>query len=469
MIGRIEEKRQLLDHVAREEAQLIVVYGRRRVGKTYLIRETFNNNFTFSYTGIENVDKTRQLLEFNKALRRAGQETDRLPEDWFEAFDLLRLLIESHGDARKTVFIDELPWMDNRGSDFMAALEHFWNGWASGIHKLTLIVCGSATSWISKKIFHNRGGLYNRASLRMYLAPFALAECEAFFEDKGIRMNRYDMVGSYMVFGGIPYYLDNFDGRYSLAQNIDRLCFGDNALLRDEYDEVFESLFTRSEKHAEVVGALSFRKKGLSREEIKARISFPDGGNLTRILRELELCGFIREYSPFGRKRKGALYQLSDSFTLFYLTWMKGRQQGSEGFWSSMLGSGAYNAWSGYAFEQVCLAHIPQIKKALGIAGVLTSCSAWSSSAPEEKGVQIDLVIERADNIINLCEMKYRNDEYLVSKDEDLGFRNKRGTFVRETRTRKAVHLTLVTTYGLKQAKYSSVFQSEVRMDDLFA
>jgi hypothetical protein len=298
--------------------------------------------------------------------------------------------------------------------------------------------------------------------------PFTLAECEEFFEAKNVRMNRHDIIGSYMIFGSVPYYLDNFDGRYSLAQNVDRLCFGANALLRDEYGEVFKSLFAQPEKHVEVIEALCSKKKGLSREEIKTHLSFPDGGNLTRILEELELCGFIREYSPFGRKRKGTLHQLSDPFMLFFLTWMKGRQEGFEGFWSSMMGSGTYNAWSGYAFEQVCLAHVPQIKKALGIAGVLTSCSAWSSSDPGERGAQIDLVLERADNIVNLCEMKYSNDEYAVSKDEDLKLRNKRGAFVRETHTRKAVHLTLVTTYGLKQTMYSSVFQSEVRMEDLF-
>jgi predicted AAA+ superfamily ATPase len=375
MIGRINEKHQLLDCATRKEAQLIVVYGRRRVGKTYLIRETFNNDFTFSYTGIENVSKSRQLTEFDKALRRAGQEVDGHSEDWFAALDSLRSLIESHGNTHKTVFIDELPWMDNRGSDFMPALEHFWNGWASGVRNLTFIVCGSAASWISKKIFHNRGGLYNRATLRLRLMPFTLAECEEFFEAKNVCMNHHDIIGSYMIFGGIPYYLDNFDGRYSLAQNVDRLCFGGNALLRDEYGEVFKSLFSQPEKHVEVIEALCSKKKGLSREEIKAHLSVPDGGSLTRILEELELCGFIREYSPFGRKRKGTLYQLSDQFMFFFLTWMKGRQEGFEGFWTSIIGSGAYNAWSGYAFEQVCLAHIPQIKKALGIAGVLTSCS----------------------------------------------------------------------------------------------
>ena len=458
----------LLERAEREEAQLIIVYGRRRVGKTYLVRQTFDNDFIFSFTGYEKVSKKRQIAEFTKALRRFGLRVDAMPKDWFEAFDLLLALIESCGSEHKVVFIDEMPWMDNKGSEFIAAFEGFWNGRASAIHNLCFIVCGSAASWITKKILHNRGGLYNRATLRIRLEPFTLAESEEFFTTKGVRLNRFDIIGSYMVFGGIPYYLDNYDGRYSLVQNVDRLCFGANALLADEYDEVFKSLFSNPEKHVEVIEALSTRKKGLTREEIKANLSFPDGGNLTRILKELELSGFIREYYPFGRKRKGSLFQLCDPFTLFHLNWMKGRLQGHEGYWSSMLGSGAYNAWSGYAFEQVCLAHIPQIRQALGVSGVLTSCSAWSSSSPDSRGAQVDLVLERADNVINLCEMKYCNQEYVLDKQEDLALRAKLGTFVRETHTRKAVHLTLVTTYGLKQSAYSSVYQSTVCMDDLF-
>ena len=468
MIGREEERQMLLERARRDEAQLIIIYGRRRVGKTYLVRETFEGNFIFTYTGYENVSKKRQLEEFAKALSRYGLHIRAVPRDWFSAFDLLLVLIESHGSKSKTVFIDEMPWMDNRNSEFMAALEGFWNGRASAIKNLCFIACGSAASWITKKILHNRGGLYNRATLRIFLKPFTLAECEEFFAVKGVRMTRYDIIGSYMIFGGIPYYLDNFDSRYSLSQNVDRLCFGERALLSDEYDTVFRSLFHNPEKHTEVIKALSARKKGLIREEIKERLSFPDGGNLSRILKELELSGFIREYFPFGKKRKGSMFQLCDPFTLFHLTWMSGRLQGYEGLWSSLLGSGAYNAWSGYAFEQVCLAHIPQIMRALGIAGVRTSCSAWSSINPDGDNAQIDLVIERADSVINLCEMKYCNNEFSIDKKEDISLRNKRSVFERETRTRKAVHLTLITTYGLKHGGYSSVFQTQVCMDDLF-
>jgi hypothetical protein len=333
---------------------------------------------------------------------------------------------------------------------------------------LTLIVCGSAASWITKKIFRNKGGLYNRATLQIALKPFTLGECREFFSAAGVQMNLYDMVGCYMIFGGIPYYLNMLDGRYGLSKNVDRLCFSENALLRNEYDAVFGSLFAKPEKYAEVAEAISGKKSGLTREEIKSKVSFPDGGNLTRILQELEESGFVRMYKPFGRKKNGALYQLSDPFTAFHLTWMKDRGAGNEDVWTSFAASGERNAWSGYAFEQVCLAHIPQIKRALGIAGVRTSVGAWRSNGTTAPGAQIDLVIDRGDNVVNLCEMKYANQEYLIDKQYDLALRNKAGVFRRETKTRKAVHLTMVTTYGVKRNMYSSVFQSEVAMEDLF-
>jgi AAA+ ATPase superfamily predicted ATPase len=468
MIGRKEEQRLLRNAVRKEEAQFLVVYGRRRVGKTYLIRETFGNDFTFSYAGIAGVKVGRQLAEFEKALHAYGLEVEKPLENWFDAFDGLRVLLERSEHEKRIVFIDEMPWMDNKRSEFVPALEHFWNGWAAGAKNLTLIVCGSAASWITKKIFRNKGGLYNRMTLQIALKPFTLGECRDFFAATGVQMNLYDMIGCYMILGGIPYYLNMLDGRYGLSKNIDRLCFSESALLRNEYDAIFGSLFTNPEKYTEVVEVISRKKSGLTREEIKTMVGFPDGGNLTRILNELAESGFIRMYKPFGRKKNGALYQLSDPFTAFHLTWMKDRGAGNDDIWSSLTGSGEYNAWSGYAFEQVCLAHIPQIRNALGIAGVRTSAGAWRSSGTSAPRAQIDLVVDRSDNVINLCEMKYANQEFSIDKQYDLALRNKADVFRRETKTRKALHLTMVTTYGVKQNIYSSVFQSEITMEDLF-
>jgi hypothetical protein len=431
------------------------------------VRETFEDDFLFSYTGINTVGRTQQLAEFTKALRRQGLSLEAEPRTWFDAFDGLRTLVEqANKDKPIVIFLDELPWMDNRKSEFIPAFEHFWNGWASGMKSLTLVTCGSAASWISKKIFRNKGGLYNRVTRSIKLLPFTLAECREYFDSRGIVMNLHDMIESYMIFGGIPYYLKMIEQRYSLALNVDALCFAEAAPLRSEFDTLFSSLFGDSVKYVEVVEALCGKSKGMDREAIAKAVRFGNGGNLTRILHELEECGFIRRYRPYGREKNGSLYQLVDPFTLFHLNFI--RQVHSENYWSSFTDNSRHRAWSGYAFEQVCLAHIRQIRQALGILGVLADVSGWRSRNPDEGGAQVDLVIERNDNVINLCEMKYADSPFVIDKKHDLDLRSKVGAFQRETRTRKAVHLTMVTPYGVKHNSYSGVFQSEVTMEDLF-
>jgi hypothetical protein len=400
-------------------------------------------------------------------LRAQGLALDKDPKNWFDAFDALRELVEMKDTGkRRIIFLDEMPWMDNKKSDFVPALEHFWNGWGSGQKNLMLVTCGSAASWITKKVFRNKGGLYNRVTRQIRLRPFTLAECKEYFEHRKIAMNGHDIIESYMIFGGIPYYLNMLNRKYSLALNVDALCFAEDAPLKHEFSRLFESLFDHPEKYIEVCSVINARKSGLPRERIAGAVRFGNGGNLTRILNELEESGFIRRYKPFGKARNGALYQLTDPFVAFHLDFIT--KENSENYWSSFTDNARHRAWSGYAFEQVCLSHITVLKKALGISGVLSDISAWRSGA-EKDGAQIDLIIDRNDNVINLCEMKYSGGEYAVDGKDDRTLRNKVGAFARETGTRKALHLTLVTTYGLKPGKYASVFQSQVVMDDLFA
>jgi hypothetical protein len=465
MIGRQTEQRLLRDLVERDEADFVVVYGRRRVGKTYLVRETFQGQFAFSYTGAAGIGNSVQLAEFTRALKNHGWLPAAPVANWFDAFAELRGYLSSlPADGPLVVFLDELPWMDAKRSDFVAALEHFWNGWASGVKRLTLIACGSATAWITKKIFRNKGGLYNRVARQIHLAPFTLAECREMLDAQGVVWSQRDIVEAYMVFGGVPHYLSLLDRRGSLAQNIDALCFEEDGPLTREFGQLFGTLFAHPDRHVEVLRALAAKQAGLTRDEIVAAVSFPDGGNLTRILAELQESGFIRRYHPFGRAKNGSVYQLTDPFTAFHLTFME--PGASRRFCSSFLDSAKHRAWSGFSFERVCLAHIPQISRALGIAGVTQDLSSWRSSG--SPGAQVDLVIDRNDNVIDLCEMKYRNGPFTVDKKTDLELRAKAEAFRRDTATPKAVHLVLVTTYGLVQNSYASVFQNEVTMDDLF-
>jgi len=355
--------------------------------------------------------------------------------------------------------------MDNKKSDFVPAFEHFWNGWASRRKNIMLIACGSAASWITKKIFRNKGGLYNRTTRPIALKPFTLTECAEYYTSKGIIMNTQDIIESYMIFGGIPYYLRMIEKRYSLALNVDRICFEEAAPLRHEFNKLMDTLFTNPDKYSQVLEVLHAKKKGLTRETIASLIDFGNGGNLTKILLELEECGFIRKYKPFGKGKNRALYHLTDSFTAFHLTFI--RNTDSESFWSTYTDNAGHRAWSGYAFEQVCLAHIKQIKKAIGVSGVHTDISSWSSRG-NGKGAQIDLIIDRADRVINLCEVKFVKGPFEIDQAYDLNLRGKIESFRNETKTRKALHLTMITTYGVKPGKYAGLVQSEVIMDELF-
>ena len=504
IIGRKSEIRALREYTTSERPEFLVVYGRRRVGKTYLVREFFANSFCFSCTGMVNEDsdekpsisKARQLAAFNAALNRYGSQDYESKDNWFESFCQLEHLVEhTQTEGKKVIFIDEMPWLDTPRSDFLSALEHFWNSFAAARSDVLLIACGSATSWIAKKLFENTGGLFNRVTKRMHLKPFSLGETEEFFTSRGIVLNRYQMVESYMVFGGIPFYLDLFDRRYGLAQNIDLLCFGADALLKGEYKILFSTLFREPILHQAIVAALAGKASGLTREEVSAASGAHNNGRLTEVLEELEECGFLRRYRAFGKKSKGSVYQLADPFVLFYHRFMKSGEINDTHYWVNSALGGSHSAWSGYAFEQVCLAHVEQIRKALGIAGVVANVSAWRSTEEtnaventnhdkradagnlqvdsrgaqvHSRGAQVDLIIDRADQIINLCEMKYSLREFEINKSYAEHLEMRARLFREQTKTQKALHTTFVTTYGVKRNKYYHAVTSEVTMTDLF-
>jgi hypothetical protein len=472
IIGRKSEQKELLEAAKAEYSKFIAVYGRRRVGKTFLIRETFNYTFTFQHTGLARGNKGDQLLSFRASLENASGKEYANFKNWYEAFFALEKWLGSLPDGKKTVFFDELPWMDTPRSNFISGLEHFWNSWASARKDILLIVCGSATSWIVNKLINNHGGLHNRLTNKIMLQPFTLAECEEYSDANKLGLSRYQLVESYMIMGGIPFYWSLLKRELSLAQNIDTLFF-DNDIegLSHEYDHLYASLFNKPEPYEQVVTALAKKNKGLTRSEIAKSIGITSSGDLTRYLNELEWCGFIRKYNCLGKQTKDTLYQLIDNFTLFYFQYIKGNKNNDSHFWTNNLGSALHRAWSGLAFEHVCLQHVTQIKKALGISGVLSNVYSWRTETDEEKGIdktQIDLLIDRNDGIINLCEMKFSAQEYAITQDEEMKLRRRRGNFIEATHTKKAVHITLITPYGLKQNTHSSIAQNEVTLNDLF-
>lgn len=467
IIGREKERELLNQYIDSNESEFIAIYGRRRVGKTFLIRKMFSERLAFYMTGMDNVTMQDQLLNFTLELRKFSGKDIPVPENWLYAFNSLATYLESLPNGNKIIFMDELPWMDTPKSKFISALEHFWNSWASNRSDIKLIVCGSATSWMIDKLINNRGGLHNRLTHRMAIEPFNLQECEQYFEAKGFGYSQKEIAECYMIMGGIPFYLKQMQKGLSVAQNIDRLFFEIGCALDGEFDNLYRALFKFSENYIRIVEALASKGKGLTRQEIIQQTKLPNNGGLTTMLKELESCGFIRQYEPFAKQKKDILYQLTDFYSLFYFRFIQKNRYRDEHFWTNSLGSGIHRSWSGYAFEMLCLMHIAEIKKALGISGVQSLTSSWRSNSSEE-GAQIDLVIDRKDQTVNLCEMKYADRTFVIDKQYDENLRNKLASFREETKTRKSLHLTFVTTYGVKPNAYSGHIQKEVVLEDLF-
>ena len=468
IIGRVAEQEALKRFIESDKSEFVAVFGRRRVGKTFLIREFFRNRFAFSHTGMANVSMEMQLKNFNASLNNNCSAIYKQSKTWLESFEQLKHLLQrSRKKGKKVVFIDEMPWLDTPRSNFLSAFEHFWNDWAAWQKDIVLIVCGSASSWLADKLLNNHGGLHNRVTQQIHLQPFTLSECAQFYKKQRIEISKHEMIESYMIFGGIPYYLSLFQKHLSMAQNADYLLFSRNAPLKNEFQNLYSSLFKKAENHIKIVEALSRKAKGLTRDEIIANAKLSNGGSVNRTLTELELSGFVRRYRSYGKKTKQSLYQLVDFYSLFYFTFLHSGTISDEHFWTNFIENARHRTWSGYAFEQVWLAHLPQIKQKMGISGVLTNVYSWRSRE-SETGAQIDLVIERNDKVINLCEIKYAGAEFAIDKKYDENLRNKRETFRTETKTTHSLHLTMLTTYGVKRNMYSGNIQSQFTVKELF-
>ena len=474
IIGRQLEREELQRIYDAEGSKFVAVYGRRRVGKTFLIKEHFKDKLTFWHTGLSPYDRDKkfllrdQLQAFHYSLQDYGLQGEACPKSWLEAFRLLqKLLTQKNDGTRQVVFIDELPWMDTARSRFIPAFEHFWNGWAAKQDNVVLIVCGSATSWMEDNLINNKGGLYNRLTHEIKLSPFTLAECEQFFKAKQMTMSRYEIAQIYMVFGGIPHYLDLFEKGFSTPQNIDRILFGKNAKLRNEFDRLFGSLFKNTEDYIAVVRLLAKRRSGYTRQEILQKTGLKQGGGLTLILKGLIESDFITNYIPFAEKRHEK-YRLVDPYCLFYLNFIDQQPSIDPQYWQKSYNSPRLNAWRGHAFEEMCFSHIEKIKQKLGISGVSSTESSWIVSNNGKQQMQIDMLINRSDNIINLCEIKFYSSPFTIDKQYDAVLRARVQQLIDIVPKKQTVHLTIIATFGLKTNEYSGQVQSVVTLNDLF-
>lgn len=470
IVGRKKERQLLSSLIQKDESRFLAVYGRRRIGKTFLIRESFHYHFTFQHAGIFNGNRSEQLFAFAASLKDAGLADVQVPQTWLEAFELLKDLIRQSSETKKVIFIDELSWMDTPKSKLIMALESFWNGWASGRQDIVLVICSSVTSWMISKVIHNKGGLYQRLTDRIYLEPFSLRECEIYADEAGLAMTRQQILEAYMIMGGVPFYWSHLKKGLSLSQNIDQLFFVKDAPLQEEFEHLFSSLFRYPGEYQKIIKALAGKQSGLTRNELLEAAGKDSSGSFTGKLEELEKCGFIRAYTMFEKKRSNTIYQLIDPYTIFYYHFLVKKPK-DESYWTNQPGTPVRNVWNGLAFERVCMWHTANIKKALGISGVLTDICSWSCPEDLDKGIlgsQVDMVIVRKDQVINLLEMKFSSAPYAITKKVNADLIRKRNDFTAATGTRSAVHLTIVAPFGILHNSYSGTVQSVITADDLF-
>lgn len=471
IIGRKKEMEVLSNVLSSDKSEFVAVYGRRRVGKTYLINNAFHKELFFQFSGTLNTSMSQQLTNFNVALNGISKSKKKYtkPGNWFEALEQLKALLLTHKSKhKKVIFFDELPWLDTMHSGFLQALDYFWNAWASKQTNIVLVVCGSAAAWMINKIIFNKGGLHNRVTQQIRLLPFNLHETELYLLHKKIKLTRYQLTQLYMCFGGVPHYLNEVKPNLSAAQNIENCCFSPSGLLNKEFEKLFTSLFDDSIIHQKIISILASRYNGFTRNEIISKEKLKSGGYISDVLDELIQSGFVDFSTAPNKTTKDTVYRLCDEYTFFYLKFIKHNKYPYKSAWNTITQSPAYWAWSGFAFETICLKHSQQIKAALGIENVATHQSQWHSKN-KHKGAQIDLLIDRADNCINVCEIKFTKSAFEITKNYALNLENKLSLFAQENKTRKSLFVTVISSYGLKPNSYATnLVTSSVLLNDLY-
>jgi hypothetical protein len=478
IIARQQELHLLQKIYKSEKPEFLAIYGRRRIGKTFLIREFFRDKGVyFHITGVKDSPIKKQLRNFSEEFKRVfGRSPNTTPKDWLEAFSLLREAIETaQGSNRLILFFDELPWLATHRSSFLQDLDYFWNRHASSNHRVILIVCGSAATWMIRKVIQDKGGLHGRLTATIQLKPFDLFETEQFLQSQDVVLDRRQVIDIYMALGGIPKYLTYVERGLSSTQIINKICF--KGPLLDEFDELYSSLFENHERYVAIIRALSKRNQGLTKTEIFESTGIQPGGGMNTILENLEKSGFIMTVPSPGKTKKNVLYRLLDEYSLFYIKWVEQAKTSNIGgidpnFWFNLEGSSEARGWAGYTFEGVCMKHIDSIKEALGISGIVTYTSGWTYKSTQktgDKGTQIDLIIDRADHCVNLCEIKFSNDVFVIKKDYEKELRERKSLFIEKTHSKKTIFMTFITLYGISKEKgYFGIVDKELTMDDLF-
>ncbi len=471
MIGRQQEIKKIDLLLNSSRAQFLAVTGRRRVGKTFLIDTLLSNRYCFSMTGIQNGNINAQLLNFAVKLAEYKGTTDVVTsKSWQLAFLQLKAYLKTLNKKEKQViFIDELPWMATPKSGFIQMLAHLWNDYLSKEAHFILIICGSATSWISKKVINDPGGLHNRLTEIIHLNPFTLKETNEFLKSKGLRFTNQEIAKIYMALGGIPFYLENLRKGESFPIAIERICFAPTGLLRNEYNNLYQALFNHADIHKAIISVLAIKPYGMTHAEILHKTGLKQSGSYQRAIEELIVSDFIVEQLPFGKKKRGVTYRLIDEYSIFYHRFIKPNKKYIPKMWQQIAASQSYKIWTRYAFEAICHKHIEAIKQALGITAVYTEISGlYVPNTDNKEGFQVDLIIDRKDDTINLCEIKFYASVFTINKNYYQQLLQKRQRFIEHTKTKKQVFLTFISNNGLNQNDYATeIIDASIILDDL--
>lgn len=482
IIGRVREQALLKDLFRSKKSEFIAIYGRRRVGKTYLIKN-FATSFPcvfFHVTGLQDGSSGEQLNEFAKQVGATFYKSPSIipRESWMDAFeDITQAIDKVPKDKTVVLFFDEFPWMATPRSRLLTALELYWNRYWVFDKRIKLIICGSATSWIIEKIINNKGGLHNRVTRTIRLQPFSLYETEDFLKEHQIYLERKQILNLYTVLGGIPLYWSFIRKGLSANQCIDELCFQNNGPLVKEFERLFQALFEDPKPYTDLIRFIAKHHYGLGQAELIAKAKIPDGGTTVHRLHQLEEAGFITSLVPYGHKDKGIYYLIDDEYSLFYLRWIEpnlktiAKKEINEGFWLSLSTQSSWKSWAGYAFESTCYKHINQIRRALHIdPGAYVGTWRYSPRTKDgQEGAQIDLLFDRPDGVISICEIKCSDHQFAIDKLYFQELVRKMEIFRKQTRTKKQLFLSMITIYGLKQTLYSEeLVASQVVLEDLF-
>ena len=483
LIGRKEECDILQTLLDSHRPEFLALYGRRRVGKTFLIREFFKNKDTvfFNVTGSKGGKLKEQINHFLEQLAKVflGGIVPKAGKNWNDTFKILTDAIASSSHDKKIIlFFDELPWMATKNSRILHNLDYYWNQHWSNDDRVKLIVCGSSASWILNNIIQSTGGLHNRLTRKIHLEPFNLINTKRFLKQQGVNLNNNQVTQLYMVTGGIPYYLSYVDKNLSSIQIIEKLAFRKGSFLLEEFDNLFASLFDDHEIYVEIIRAIAGSRSGIGKRALLEKIGKSQiGGRGINKLSALEDAGFIMSFKPHFHKRRGIYYKLIDEYTLFYLRWIEPIRESlqvrslDKGNWQEIQNSPAWNSWQGYAFEAVCYKHISQIRKKLSISptAIANSWRYVSMDKPNDPGAQIDLLFDRRDDAITICEIKYSNSPFIIDKQYAKNLMNKREVFTRNTRTKKQIFIAMIASNGVRDNLYADdLISGVVTLDDLF-